>query len=97
MSIKNDERFADQDHRYAIVLDSDGCDTPHLSTWNKFITDNHNNDTVSTVMADIMNRVSLSDNGNEEGPSRSTPSPKAKISGMECAACLENDDTGSLL
>ena len=37
MSIKNDERFADQDLRYAIVLDSDGCDTPHLSTWNKFI------------------------------------------------------------
>ena len=36
-SIKNDERVADQDHRYAIVLDSDGCDTPHLSTWNKFI------------------------------------------------------------
>lgn len=99
MSIKNDhERFADQDHRYAIVLDSDGCDTPHLSTWNKFITDNHNSDTVSTVMADIMNRVSQSDNsGNEEGPSRSTPSPKAKISGMKCAACLEHDDTGSLL
>lgn len=49
-------------------------------------------------MADIMNRVSLSGNsGNEEGPSRSTPSPKAKISGMECAACLEHDDTGSLL
>ena len=62
------------------------------------LSDNHNNDTVSTVMADIMNRVSLSDNsGNEGCPSRSTPSPKAKISGMECAACLEHDDTGSLL
>lgn len=98
ISIKNEERLADQDHRYAIALDSDGRDASNLSTRGIPIPeDNDDKNAVSTIMADLMNRVSLSDNpGNDAGPSRSASSSKAKAAGMECAACLEQYDTGSL-
>ena len=96
MSIKNDERVADQDHRYAIALNSDGRDGPHLSSQGKSISeDNDDNNAISTVMADLMNRASLSENlSKEEGPSPYASSSKAKA--LECAACLEHYDTSTL-
>lgn len=92
MSMRDEERVADQDHRYAIALNSDERGAPHISAQGRPIPEGEEaNDAVSTIMADLMNRVSLSDNtNNEAGPSRSASSSKSKAPGTECAACLDH-------
>lgn len=99
LSIRDEERVADQDHRYAIALNSDEQGAPRFSTRGRAIPeDEEDNNAVSTIMADLMSRVSLSDGpSNEAGPSRSASSSKTKTPPeTECAACLEHYNASSM-
>lgn len=98
MSIKDDERVSYQDRQYAVSLNGDERNTHRISTRSKPIPEDNDNNAISTIMADLMDRMSLSDKtGNGEGSSRSTLSSQARslkrnvplvLSSMILALCL---------
>lgn len=94
----DEEKVADQDHRYAIALNGDERDAPHFSTQERPFPENEDdNNAVSTIMANLMSRVSLSDGrSNESGPSRSASSKAKAPPVTECASCLEQYDASSM-
>ncbi|KAE8396149.1 hypothetical protein BDV23DRAFT_193006 [Aspergillus alliaceus] len=85
MSLKRDERVAEQDRQYAIGLDSNApLDWTRREPVQEY---DEENDAVSTVMGDLMDRMTLSDIiTNGEGSSRT------RTFGMECVSCLEQGD-----
>lgn len=99
-AIANDERRAEQDNQYAQGLDDrrrhepKATGTRALSTMDEMISAEDNEDVISTVMGDLMERVTLDDKAVSvgEGSSRYYK-PRAPALGVLCVSCLERVDS----
>ena len=96
-SLQREERVADQDHRLALALNYGQPVSPHdpnTRTGQVLPSHNDNDDAVSAVMGDLMDRMSLKDGSyNEEASSRPVSSYKVPTRQRICATCLEKCET----
>ncbi|KAJ5726310.1 uncharacterized protein N7483_007667 [Penicillium malachiteum] len=88
-SMREEERLAEQDHRYALALNNGERTENVTSTYEPTEIDN-NNDAVSVVMSDLMSRITIRDHDcNGEGSSRSPFPYRMPTMTKECVSCLE--------
>jgi hypothetical protein len=92
-SIQHDERVADQDHRLALAINNgEPAPPPHPNTTGEFelASNDESDDTVSVVMGDLMDRMSLRDESyNGESSSRAISSYRTPTRQRVCVSCLE--------
>ncbi|ODM24159.1 hypothetical protein SI65_02134 [Aspergillus cristatus] len=97
VSIRSDERIAEQDHRYVLAL-NDEESVPQGVSYDTTISEatlpDENEDAVSVVIGDLMGHMTLNDkSANGEVSSRWKPSHQAANVGYECVSCFEKCDT----
>ncbi|KAJ5948025.1 hypothetical protein N7466_001040 [Penicillium verhagenii] len=88
-SIQKDETHATQDHQLALALSNGEIPAQTMQERGEN-SDSEEDDAVSTVMCDLMNRIVIgegSDNG--EGPSNSSFSPRISAVTKQCCSCME--------
>ncbi|KAJ6130079.1 hypothetical protein N7512_002859, partial [Penicillium capsulatum] len=89
-SIREDETLAEQDHRYALALSNGEIDGYEKSVSPESKLLDHNEDTVSVVMSDLMSRIAISEDARiGEGSSRSSHPTQTPNRTKKCVSCLE--------
>ncbi|KAJ5710901.1 hypothetical protein N7488_005057 [Penicillium malachiteum] len=88
-SMREEERLAEQDRRYAAAL-SNGEETENATPTYEPTETDKNDDVVSAVMSDLMSRITIRDDqSNGEGSSRSHLPYQTAAGITECGSCLE--------
>ncbi|CAG8427472.1 unnamed protein product [Penicillium salamii] len=93
MSLAREERIANEDHRLAVALNN-GQRLRRLRPANTKPEPDDNIDAVSTIMEDLMTRMSvLNEPDNGEGSSRAISSHQPMARRVRCVSCLEKCDS----
>lgn len=91
MSIRYDENVAQRDHQLARGMDRDEHCIPHNANESAPAAEGFDNsDAISTVMGDLMERMTLAHREDDGGPSRRSAQTHHTL--IQCGSCLEDTE-----